>query len=119
MNSEIKFITNAREYNPENTFTVHLPEIRNKEELFSSVSLKLGFPSYFGFNWDALSECLRDLSWISFKKVNLIHDDIFLTNDGNSLTIYIDVLKDALQDWQNSEAHDFDVFFPVEMKRFL
>lgn len=35
--------------------------IRDDESLFSIVSEALGFPDYFGSNWDAMDECLSEL----------------------------------------------------------
>ncbi|MFR9164902.1 MAG: barstar family protein [Dysgonomonas sp.] len=32
------------------------------------------FPNYFGFNWNALLDCLRDFDWIEEKYIILIHD---------------------------------------------
>jgi hypothetical protein len=38
--------------------------IADKQELMAAISSALEFPDYFGANWDALDECLRDLGWI-------------------------------------------------------
>lgn len=38
-------------------------QVSGKEDLFRLISEQLRFPSYFGYNWDAMEECLRDMSW--------------------------------------------------------
>ena len=38
--------------------------INDKSDLMAALSKGLEFPDYFGNNWDALDECLRDLAWI-------------------------------------------------------
>ncbi|MDH4172591.1 MAG: barstar family protein [Betaproteobacteria bacterium] len=34
-----------------------------KEALLERIALALGFPAWFGGNWDALEDCLGDLDW--------------------------------------------------------
>src|SRR5262249_40154335 len=48
--------------------------IRTQSDLFTAIAEAMKFPEYFGKNWDALDECLRDLEWISAKGyVLMIH----------------------------------------------
>jgi len=35
-----------------------------KADLLEQAARTLRFPGYFGFNWDALEDCLTDLSWL-------------------------------------------------------
>jgi len=36
-------------------------DLLTRDALFSGMASALAFPDYFGMNWDALDECLRDL----------------------------------------------------------
>jgi RNAse (barnase) inhibitor barstar len=38
--------------------------IRSDIDLLAEVARAFQLPDYFGMNWDALDECLRDLSWL-------------------------------------------------------
>jgi hypothetical protein len=44
--------------------TVDPAQISSEEELLSAVAEALRFPDYFGGNWDALDDCLRDMNWL-------------------------------------------------------
>ena len=39
--------------------------IADKASFLRACADALAFPAYFGHNWDALEECLTDLSWLS------------------------------------------------------
>lgn len=45
------------------TASLHLDEVRDKAGFLDRCARDLGFPEWFGHNWDALADCLRDLSW--------------------------------------------------------
>jgi RNAse (barnase) inhibitor barstar len=47
-----------------NTTTVSMSQVHTKEQLLDSLAQAFRFPSYFGRNWDALDESMRDLSWM-------------------------------------------------------
>lgn len=37
--------------------------IDGDQALLAAIAAAFDFPDYFGVNWDALDECLRDMSW--------------------------------------------------------
>jgi RNAse (barnase) inhibitor barstar len=92
-------------------FVASLPRgIRSKNDLLSALSEKLDFPEYFGFNWNALEDCLTDFSWIAEHKIILIHQELPELAD-QELTIYFAILRDSVLDWKKGEAHRLKVVF--------
>src|SRR5438046_149901 len=38
--------------------------VETQEQLFVEIAGAMQFPDYFGHNWNALDECLRDMEWL-------------------------------------------------------
>lgn len=72
----------------------------------------LSFPGYFGENWDAFEECLRDLSWLSAGQIVLDHEDVPLADDVASAKTYVAILADATRKMAMSDR-PLVVKFPV------
>lgn len=86
--------------------------IFDADRLLDEVAKSLKFPAYFGENWNALFDCLRDLSWIEEERICLIHEE--LPSIGNEdLRVYLEILRDATDDWKAGEVHQFYVLFPA------
>ncbi|MFN8831451.1 MAG: barstar family protein [Labrys sp. (in: a-proteobacteria)] len=71
----------------------------------------LGIPEYFGANWDAFDECLRDLSWVKERRLVLFHRDVPIAANPKDRRIYLEVLANAATDWRPGEAHELIVAF--------
>jgi hypothetical protein len=78
-----------------------------KQEILESISTALGFPQWFGANWDALEDCLGDLSWRPPGGHVLLFDDIALSDD---LGILIDILASVAEQWAARGIPFFAVF---------
>ena len=76
---------------------VRIPRgIRSKQKLFAIFAERLHFPRYFGWNWDALEELLRDLSWLpADKPIVIVHEDLPFGAGGENRHIYFAVLAAA------------------------
>ena len=85
-------------YRAEGALVVRIPaKAKGKEKLLSVLAAKLRFPSYFGHNWDALEECLRDLSWLAEQpRVVIVHEALPFSSAGETLSIYQVILADAV-----------------------
>jgi RNAse (barnase) inhibitor barstar len=94
--------------------------IRSKEKLFGIYANSLRLPKYFGRNWDALEECLRDLSWLPpTQAIAIIHQDLPFGPGGENRAIYLDVLRDVLDHWSVANSRSVQVIFPSTAKSDL
>lgn len=77
------------------TLVVRIPRgITRKRQLLATLSAALHFPDYFGHNWDALEECLNDLSWLrDVRSVLLLHADLPCSGNVKTLAVYLDILR--------------------------
>ena len=98
----------------ENLVAIVPAGIRSRETLFSILSKALNFP-YFGRNWDALHDCLRDFSWTDIFQITVIHRDIPALGT-DATRIYIETLVDSVEDWKLHENHQLRVVFPLSQK---
>ncbi|MFE2100157.1 barstar family protein [Streptomyces sp. PTD9-10] len=76
-------------------------EMIDSDGVFSQFYEHLQLPDYFGWNWDALRDCLQDLSWIPAKHFLLTIDDaeFALSSNSEERTIFYRALTDAAKNW--------------------
>jgi RNAse (barnase) inhibitor barstar len=86
--------------------------ITTKEALMDALQSALRFPEYFGGNWDALEECVRDLSWLPEGDVVLLNEDLPLSNNRADLVTYLSILFDAIDKWDSAKERQLLVVFP-------
>jgi RNAse (barnase) inhibitor barstar len=90
--------------------TVAGTHLTGKPAILKAVAKALAFPDYFGHNWDALEECLTDLSWHE-GAVALLIEAAGTPEDkaGEDWGILLDILADSARYWQ-AEGRPFAVF---------
>ena len=77
--------------------------------LLGRIAKALAFPAWFGGNWDALEDCLTDLSWSDAGgHVLLIEGAQGLPKDETG--IFIDILASAAAWWAGRQRPFFAVF---------
>jgi RNAse (barnase) inhibitor barstar len=83
-----------------------------------AIAKALRFPDWFGGNWDALEDCLGDLSW----RPGIGHVLVFrnwqaLTSD--DLGVLIDVLRSSAEFWQGRGKPFFAVLIDPQARLAL
>lgn len=81
---------------------IHVPgrQLTGKAAMLEALARALDFPDWFGFNWDALVDCLADLSWHDGPIVLLIdHAGVPETSAPEEWGVLLDILADTAQYW--------------------
>lgn len=94
------FVADPAAYRDPAALIVRIPaKARGKEKLLNVLARGLRFPKYFGHNWDALEECLRDLSWLkNIERVAIVHEGLPFSPDGEFLRPYLALLTDVVRE---------------------
>ena len=95
------------------------PGLTSRSDLFDVLASELRLPDYFGHNWDALDECLRDLDWLDPGAVVFDHADLPLAQSRNDRDTYLSVLHGAEQYWQGTAKRELLVLFPPQLERYV
>ena len=78
---------------------VHLEQGAGKAALLAALAAALRFPPWFGGNWDALEDCLCDLSWLP-SSGHLLLIEGAQTMAPDDLGVLRDILSSAAQFWK-------------------
>ena len=75
--------------------------VRDRDTALDRIAQALRFPPWFGGNWDALHDCLGDLSWLPGDGYLLLfdHGADWREAEPDAFATLLDVLDDAAQDW--------------------
>ena len=86
-----------------------------KDDALARFARALRFPDWFGGNWDALQDCLSDLSWLRAEGYLLLLDDVaeWRAADPESFGITLDILEQAGNAWR-LQLRPFWAVLPVE-----
>lgn len=86
----------------------------DKAALLQNIAKALDFPDWFGGNWDALEDCLTDLSWQNAPGYVVVFED---PQNGDELGVLIDVLRSSAEYWAGRGKPFFAVF--IDARRAL
>ncbi|MEX2986276.1 barstar family protein [Streptomyces sp. C36] len=88
---------------------LRLTGVHDKAAFLDRCATDLEFPQWFGHNWDALADCLTDLSWWGSGKFRgyllLAEDwDAFAASAPDDARTALAVLHDAADYWAGTES---------------
>jgi hypothetical protein len=88
---------------------IELGDASGKEALLARIARALSFPHWFGGNWDALEDCLCDLSWSKAAGHVLLFEGATALQD-DERGILVDILAAAAASWAERKRPFFAVF---------
>ncbi|RSS81807.1 barstar family protein [Streptomyces sp. WAC06614] len=89
------------------TVRLDLDGVRTKAELMDRCARALRLPDWFGRNWDALADCLVDLSWLEPAPGRLLAVTSwrgYARARPADWETFEDVLEEAVEFWRAQEA---------------
>jgi RNAse (barnase) inhibitor barstar len=95
------------------------PDISSRQALFDTLARELKFPDYFGQNWDALDELLRDFWWVKQRRIVIVHLGLPTQLGEDNLRVYLEILMSDVKDWKPGDEHELVVVFPLSCRETI
>ncbi len=79
--------------------------VSNKKQFMNVCAKQLKLPSYFGGNWDALADCVRDFNWLDGKGyvLHITSPEKFAKASPDDYQTALDVLAEAADYWKSKD----------------
>jgi Barstar (barnase inhibitor) len=81
-------------------FHIEGEAITSLDRYFQVLADLFEFPDYFGRNWDAVADCLTDLSWQAGDRILIVYSNDQVLGQGNNWWVAMEVWSDAIEFWQ-------------------
>ncbi len=96
-------------------FKFDLGRVHGKSALLEAFAKTLRFPDHFGKNWDALNDCLTDLSWLDGIGWVLILANGKTLAEGRQEVFHaaLEILSSAAEHWRERK-NPFGVFIQAQ-----
>ncbi|MCM2578719.1 barstar family protein [Streptomyces sp. MTZ3.1] len=91
--------------------------MKDVDGVFTECYEAFRLPSYFGWNWAALSDCLRDLQWMPADRYLIVVENwsSVLSNLPEEREILLRVLAQAAEDWANPQGNPGNLAIPFNV----
>ncbi|TBR38925.1 MULTISPECIES: barstar family protein [Dyella] len=98
---------------------ISLEGCEGKATLLERLQAGLSLPATFGHNWDALTDAMRDLSWIKAPGYVILFDHAQDLREGNQddFDTLLDILDEAAEEWLD-QGIPFFAFFALPESAF-
>lgn len=85
---------------------IDLAACTTKAELLTRIAHALHFPDWFGHNWDALADCLRDLSWLPGTgwRIEFNNVEALSSAEPETFATLLDILAEAASFWTDHDG---------------
>lgn len=82
-----------------------LTAVQDKSALLVALARALEFPDSFGGNWDALQDCLGDLSWRTAPGYVIVleHSQALAKHGSEDFDVALDVFRETVEFWRTQE----------------
>lgn len=91
---------------------VDLAGVHDKQHMLDAVAAAFRFPEWFGGNWDALEDCLTDLSWDRARGYVLLfeHADALATRAQHEFATAVEIFESVAEYWDEQDKPFWTLF---------